>query len=87
MQAIAGRLEDDKLFSGDVKINGVSRDEAYAQGVYTNRMAVYVEQIDVHLAFLTVKVDLLAMVYRLLIVLVPYRKPFGLHWRTQFQLC
>ena len=44
------------MFSGQVRINGVTRDEALAQGVHTNRMAVYVEQIDVHLAFLTVKV-------------------------------
>lgn len=55
LKALAGRLEGDTQFSGTVRYNGVTQKEALEQGIHTERMAVFVDQIDVHLALLTVK--------------------------------
>jgi hypothetical protein len=55
-QALAGKLDGDKQFRGDIKYNGLSSAQAKAKGLHVNKLCAFVDQGDVHLPFLTVQV-------------------------------
>ena len=56
MQALAGKLDSDPRFTGSIRYNGRTAKEALDHGIHTSRLSVYVDQLDVHIAQLTVKV-------------------------------
>jgi len=55
LKALAGRLNSDKYCKGDIRYNGLTFNEAIKKGWYINKLAAYVEQVDIHIAQLTVR--------------------------------
>lgn len=54
LRALAGRLPSDAL-SGSVTYSGLDQRELLSKGLYLKLLANYVDQLDVHLPFLTVR--------------------------------
>ena len=54
LKALAGRLPASRL-SGSIKYSGLTRAEMAAQGIHLKLLASYVDQLDVHLPYLTVR--------------------------------
>jgi ABC-type multidrug transport system ATPase subunit len=55
LKALAQLLPQTPALRGDIKYSGYTRSEALEQGIHLNNLVQYVEQLDQHLPFLSVR--------------------------------